>query len=63
MRERALSLVPGPTFPPLPLGIAVAVASIAAETLAIYPLRRIAPEITLGVIYLLGVLVVASVWG
>jgi signal transduction histidine kinase len=62
MRERALSLM-RPTSPPLGWGMVVAAALIAVETLAVYPLRSIAPEISLGVVYLLGVLVVASVWG
>src|SRR3981081_389290 len=63
MRARALSLAIRPTSPSLALGIVVAVALIAAETLAVYPLRHIAPHISLGVVYLLGVLVVSSVWG
>ncbi|HWE10754.1 MAG TPA: GAF domain-containing protein [Solirubrobacteraceae bacterium] len=57
-----MSLVISPT-PPLALGIVVAIALIVAETLAVYPLRHIAPEISLGVVYLLGMLVVSSVWG
>jgi hypothetical protein len=42
------------TSPPVALGIVVAVALIAAETLAVYPLSHIAPEISLGVVSLLG---------
>jgi hypothetical protein len=45
MRARALSLVMRPTSPPLALGIVVAVALIAAETVALYPLRHIAPKL------------------
>ncbi len=33
------------------------------ETLVVYLLRRIAPEICLEAVYLVGVLVVSSVWG
>jgi signal transduction histidine kinase len=62
MRDRVLALM-RPAPPPGKLGIVAAVALIAAETLAVYPLRSIAPEISLGVVYLLGVLVVSSVWG
>jgi signal transduction histidine kinase len=62
MRDRALSLM-RLTSPPRELGIVVVLALIAAETLAVYPLRSIAPEISLGVLYLVGVLVVSSVWG
>jgi hypothetical protein len=47
--------------PPLASWIVVAVALIVAETLVVYPLRRVAPEISLGVVYQVGVLVVSSV--
>jgi signal transduction histidine kinase len=63
MRKRALSLLMRPTSPHLALGIGVAVVLTAAETLVGYPLRHIAPEVSLGVVYLLGVLVVTTVWG
>lgn len=57
MRPRPVSLLLRPTPPPLALGIVVALAFIAAETLVLYPLRQIAREVSLGVIYLVGVLV------
>ncbi|HEY0691743.1 MAG TPA: hypothetical protein VGD71_22210 [Kribbella sp.] len=41
----------------------VAVALIVAETLVVYLLRWVPPEISLRVVYLVGVLVVSSVWG
>jgi signal transduction histidine kinase len=63
MRERILSPLMRPTSPPLLLGMVAAVALIAAETLVLYPLQHVAPEISLGVVYLLGVLLVSSVWG
>jgi two-component system sensor histidine kinase KdpD len=44
-------------------GVAVAVAAVAVATLAIFALRDIAPVVSLGVVYLLAVLLVASVWG
>jgi signal transduction histidine kinase len=52
-----------PISPRLASGIVVAIALIAAETLAVYPLRQIAPQVSMGVVYLLGVLVVSSIWG
>ena len=58
-----LSLLLRPTGPPLKLGLVVAVSLIVAETLVLYPLKRVAPENTLGMVYLLGVVVVAIVWG
>jgi PAS domain S-box-containing protein len=63
MRPSLLSLLVRSTAPPLKLGVVVAASLIVAETLVLYPLKRIAPENTLGVVYLLGVVVVAIVWG
>jgi K+-sensing histidine kinase KdpD len=50
--------------PPLsaPLGFAVAVACIAAETAVLLLLKRFAPDNSFGVLYLIGVLVVATGW-
>jgi two-component system sensor histidine kinase KdpD len=64
MRARPLPLLLlRPTPPPVTLGLGVAAALIALETLAGYPLSSIAPEVSLGVVYLLGVLIVSTVWG
>jgi signal transduction histidine kinase len=63
MRARVPSLMMRPTPPSVLVGIVVTVALIAAETLVVYPLRQVAPEISLGLVYLPGVLVVSSVWG
>ena len=63
MRARVPSLMMRPSRPPLLVGVAVTAALIAAETLVVYPLRKVAPEISLGLVYLLGVLVVSLVWG
>ena len=49
--------------PKLAVGIVVAVVAIAAVTLMVFPLRAVAPVVSLGVVYLLAVLLVASVWG
>jgi len=49
--------------PPLWLGLVAAAAAIALTTLLVYPLREVAADISLGVVYLIGVLVVASLWG
>jgi two-component system, OmpR family, sensor histidine kinase KdpD len=49
--------------PSAPAGIAVAVAAVAVCTALIYPLRTVAPAVSLGVVYLLGVLVVSTLWG
>jgi two-component system sensor histidine kinase KdpD len=41
----------------------VAVAVVAAATAAIYPLKAVAPAVSLSVVYLPGVLVVSAYWG
>jgi K+-sensing histidine kinase KdpD len=45
------------------LGIVVGVVLIAAQTLVAYAKRRVGPEVSLGVVYMPGVLVVSTVWG
>jgi two-component system sensor histidine kinase KdpD len=49
--------------PPLVAGIAAAVAGVALTTLLVYALDDVAPVLSLGVVYLLVVLGVATVWG
>src|SRR5258708_5558700 len=58
-----LSVLQGRAPPPLRWGLVVAVTLVVVETLVLYPLKRIAPENTLGAVYLLGVVVVAIAWG
>jgi two-component system, OmpR family, sensor histidine kinase KdpD len=45
------------------VGLLVAAASLALTTLLLYPLGEVAPPVSLGVLYLLAVLLVSSVWG
>src|SRR6202008_5010751 len=45
------------------IGIAVAIAGVALTTLLLYALDDVAPVLSLGVVYLLAVLLVATVWG
>jgi two-component system, OmpR family, sensor histidine kinase KdpD len=47
----------------LVIGLTVMAAAIALTTLLLYPLREVAPAVSLGVVYLLGVLLIASRWG
>ena len=49
--------------PSIALGALVAGLAITAETLAIYPLAHVAPADSLGVVYLIGVVVVSTYWG
>jgi two-component system, OmpR family, sensor histidine kinase KdpD len=45
------------------LGVVVAAGSLALTTLLLYPLEEIAAPVSLGVLYLLAVLLVSTVWG
>jgi two-component system sensor histidine kinase KdpD len=49
--------------PNLGIGVAVAAGSVAAATLAIYPLHHLAPVVSLSVVYLPAVLLVSTYWG
>ena len=62
-RARLVSLLIRPTAPPLAVGIAVAASFIVAETLLVYLLEKVVPEMPFGVLFLLGVLVVSAGWG
>jgi two-component system sensor histidine kinase KdpD len=44
-------------------GVLIGLLAIAATTALVYPLKQIAPPLALGVVYLLAVLLVASLWG
>ena len=52
-----------PTAPPLALGVVVAPLLLAAETGLVYLLMRVTGGNVFGVVFLLGVLVVSTVWG
>jgi hypothetical protein len=49
-RIRLLSLIVGPTPPPLALALVVVCVFIVAETLVVYPLKQLAPVEALGVV-------------
>jgi two-component system sensor histidine kinase KdpD len=53
----------GNARPPLILGLLAAAGSVALTTVLLFPLAEIAPAVSLGVLYLLAVLLVATVWG
>jgi signal transduction histidine kinase len=57
------SVVRRRTRPPLVSGILVAVLCVVAETLLAEALERFAPGRSLGIVFLLGIVAVASVWG
>jgi two-component system sensor histidine kinase KdpD len=53
----------GHTRPPLLLGLVAAALSVALTTVLLYPLSEVAPAVSLGVLYLLAVLLVSTLWG
>ena len=63
MRAGLLATLPCRTRPPLALGILVAALCVVAETLLARLLVPTTPVYSLDALYLLGILVVASVWG
>jgi GAF domain-containing protein len=61
--SHVLSILARSTAPSLALGLVIAAALVVAETILGQLLSRVAPEDTLGVVYLLGVVVIAIGWG
>jgi two-component system sensor histidine kinase KdpD len=61
--RRARSLMLRDARPSLALGVLAAVVSVAATTAVIYPLKTVAPAVSLGVVYLVAVLIVSAFWG
>lgn len=57
----SLALAAGP--PPLGWGLLAVIAVVAVGTAVVYPLADVAPVVSLGVVYLPGVLLIATVWG
>jgi two-component system sensor histidine kinase KdpD len=49
--------------PPFWLGVVAAIAAVALTTVVVYPLKHVAADISLSVVYLLAVLFVATYWG
>jgi two-component system sensor histidine kinase KdpD len=41
----------------------VTVGAVAAGTLLVYPLKEVAPAVSLGIVYIPGVLLISTVWG
>jgi two-component system sensor histidine kinase KdpD len=57
----AVLLSPNP--PSRRVGLLAALGAVALCTLIVYPLKHVAPVVSLGVVYLLAVLVISLVWG
>ena len=64
MRVRSLSpLLLRTARPPLLYGLLAAALGVTLETLVIYPLAHVANVVSLGVVYLIAVVVVSTYWG
>jgi K+-sensing histidine kinase KdpD len=63
MHGRQIRLGLGVEPPPMWLGLLATLAGVVAGTLLVYPLKSIAPVVSLGVVYLPAVLLISIVWG
>jgi two-component system sensor histidine kinase KdpD len=63
MAGRRRSLLLAPRRPSWAAGVATALLAVAACTLLVFPLRAMAPAVSLGVVYLLAVVLVSTYWG
>jgi two-component system sensor histidine kinase KdpD len=63
MFRRRFSLRLSAEPPPAWLGLIATVAAVAVGTLLVYPLKSVAPVVSLGVVYLPGILLISIVWG
>jgi two-component system, OmpR family, sensor histidine kinase KdpD len=63
MAERARPFLLRTQRPSTAAGIAAAVGAVAAATALVYPLKTIAPALSLGLVYLPAVLLVSAYWG
>lgn len=60
---RRLSVNLGIDPPALWLGIVATLAAVALGTLLVYPLKSVAPIVSLGIVYLPAILLISTVWG
>jgi two-component system sensor histidine kinase KdpD len=63
MFSRRISLGLGVEPPPTWLGLLATLLAVAAATLLVYPLKSIAPVVSLGVVYLPAILLISTIWG
>lgn len=60
-RRPTLGLTGGP--PSTALGLVATLATVAVGTLVVWPLKSVAPPVSLGVVYIPGVLLISTIWG
>jgi two-component system sensor histidine kinase KdpD len=58
-RQLSLGMEPPPTW----LGVVAAFAAVVVGTLIVYPLKSVAPVVSLGVVYLPAIMLISTVWG
>jgi two-component system sensor histidine kinase KdpD len=63
MHRRRFSISLGIEPPAAWLGIAATFAAVAVGTLLVYPLKDVAPVVSLGIVYLPAILLISTVWG
>src|SRR5271168_2746586 len=63
VRARMVALLLRATRPPVWLGLVVAASFIVVESVVVLLLKQVAPHDAFGVVYLVGVLVVPTMWG
>ena len=63
MQRRRFAIGLGGETPSAWLGVLATLAAVAAGTLVVYPLKDVAPVVSLGVVYIPGVLLISIIWG
>ena len=63
MDRHRFSIGLGPEPPSVWLGVVAVLVSTAISTLLVYPLKSVAPVVSLGVVYLPAILLISTVWG
>jgi K+-sensing histidine kinase KdpD len=63
MSHRGPDLWLDPEQPSAAWGVLAGVVAVAVATLVIYPLKDVAPAVSLGVVYIPGVLLISTIWG
>jgi K+-sensing histidine kinase KdpD len=63
MQQGRISIELGSEAPSAWLGVLATLVAVALGTLLVYPLKSVAPVVSLGIVYLPGILLISIVWG
>jgi K+-sensing histidine kinase KdpD len=63
MEQSRMSIRLGGEPPPTWLGLLATLGAVAIGTALVYPLKSVAPVVSLGIVYLPGILLISTVWG